>query len=118
MGIIAIEGMEFKSRIGYYQKEQIMGNKLVVDVYIETDIEKAMKSDKIEQTINYEDIHALAKQELKQKVNLLEHVVYNLHQSIIKRFPAIKSIKIRIAKLSPPIDGIVKKVYVEADKIY
>ena len=117
MGIIAMKGMEFHARVGF-EEEQIVANKIVVDIYIETDFQKAMESDKIDHALNYEDIYKLVKQVLKQKANLLEHVVHNIHRAVIKQFPAIKSLKVRVAKLHPPIKGKIEKVYAEYSKTY
>ena len=34
--IIALEGMHFWAKIGYYEEEQIIGNEIHVDVYVDT----------------------------------------------------------------------------------
>ena len=44
MGLIEIEGMEFYAYHGHFKEEQVVGNKFLVNVSIETDCEKAAKS--------------------------------------------------------------------------
>jgi len=41
MATIALEGMRFFSKIGFYEEERIIGNQFVVDVYIEANTKMA-----------------------------------------------------------------------------
>jgi 7,8-dihydroneopterin aldolase/epimerase/oxygenase len=52
MGLIKIENMEFYAFHGHYREEQIVGNKFIVDLTLETDMEKPMKSDSLKDAVN------------------------------------------------------------------
>ena len=114
MGKIAIEGMQFYAYHGRYQEEQVVGNQFIVDVYIETNIEKAAVSDALNQTINYEEIYKLAKTEMTIKSHLLEHVAKRIMDKIAKEY-SLKHLRVRVSKLHPPLRGNVERVYVEME---
>ena len=71
MGLIKLEHMEYYAFHGHFKEEQIVGNKFLVDVTIDTDLEKPAKSDRLEDTLNYQKIYHIVRFELTKKSNLL-----------------------------------------------
>ncbi len=116
MGKIAMEGMQFYAYHGRYQEEQVVGNQFLVDVYIETNIEGAAESDELSQTINYEEVYAIAKTEMKERSHLLEHVGKRILDKITEKYGKLPSLRVRISKLHPPVRGNVERVYVELEQ--
>ena len=57
--IIALEGMHFWAKIGYYEEEQIIGNEIHVDVYVDTKDLVLDGNDDLGSTLNYETIYQL-----------------------------------------------------------
>ena len=47
MAIIALEGVRFFARHGYYEEEQVLGNTFVLDVIVNADIELAAATDEL-----------------------------------------------------------------------
>ena len=113
MGLIAIEGMQFYAYHGRYHEEQVIGNQFLVDVYMERDILKAADTDDLRNTINYEDVYTIARDEMRKKSYLLENVSKRIYDVILKKFGPLKSLKVRVSKLHPAVKGTVEKVYVE-----
>lgn len=113
MGLISLEGMEFFSYHGYYDEEQKIGNKYAIDVTIETDLQKAAQTDKLRETINYEEIYRLVAMVMKERHRLLEHVAYEIINQIRFAFKDVKHVTVAVSKFNPPIGGVCAKARVE-----
>ena len=62
MGKIRIEKMSFKAYHGVYPKENKIGGEFVVDVELDVDIDKAGKSDALEDTYDYSKVYRYVKE--------------------------------------------------------
>jgi dihydroneopterin aldolase len=116
MGLIAIEGMQFYSHHGYHKEEHVLGGKFTVDVYMQVNLSEAAESDKLEKTINYEDVYQLTKTEMEAHARLIEHVCKRILQAIKQRYSNIKHLKVRVSKYQPPVRGNVERVFVELEE--
>ncbi len=110
MSTISIEQMEFYAYHGCFKEEQIIGTRFLVDLYLETNTEKAEKTDDLEDTVNYQEVYLLVKKEMDIKSKLLEHVGRRILDSIMKRFPRLVSAELKISKMNPPLGGKIKNV--------
>ncbi len=115
MSTIAIEGMEFFAYHGCFKEEQVIGTKFSIDLFLKVNTNEAEKSDKLEDTVNYQAVYQLVKEEMESKSNLLEHVSRRILESIREAFPQIDSAKIKIRKLNPPLGGKMDFVSLELD---
>lgn len=105
MGIISLEGLEFYSYHGFYDKERKEGNKFIVDVSLKTDLESAGVTDDLSQTIDYGEVYSIIKEEMNIPSKLLENVVLRIQNRLVERFSSIQSITISLSKMDPPIGG-------------
>ncbi len=110
MGLISIENMEFFAYHGCFSEEQIIGTRFIVDLYIETNTAEAELSDKLSQTINYQEVFLLVKAQMAKKANLLEHVARRILTAVHENFPGIEYAEIKVAKMNPPLGGKVGNV--------
>ncbi|RLD38291.1 MAG: dihydroneopterin aldolase [Bacteroidetes bacterium] len=115
MSTIAIEGMEFFAYHGCFKEERVIGTKFSIDLFLKVHTNEAEKSDKLEDTVNYQAVYQLVKEEMESKSNLLEHVGRRILESIREAFPQIDSAKIKIRKLNPPLGGKMDFVSLELD---
>lgn len=112
--IIALEGMHFWAKVGYYEEEQIIGNEIHVDVYVDTKDTILDGNDDLGGTLNYETIYHLCRLEMKKPVKLLETSAINIHQRIHSQFQDKHiEVKVRLSKISPPLKGPVDRAYIE-----
>jgi dihydroneopterin aldolase len=109
-GIIELEEMEFYAHHGCTKEEQIAGNKFSVNVKIETNIALPAKSDNINDAIDYVNIYEIVKKEIEKTSHLLENVTARIIDRIFERFPKIKCAEVKVTKVNPPIEGMIKKV--------
>ena len=115
MSTISIEGMEFFAYHGCFKEEQIIGTKFRIDLFLETDTRKAELSDELHDTVNYQSVYELVKDEMKLKSKLLEHVGRRILNRIKKEFPEVEQGRIKIRKLNPPHGGKMDFVAVELE---
>jgi len=113
MALIKLEGMAFYAYHGCFSEEQIIGNKFVVDVTFECETAEAEKHDILSNTVDYQEVYNVIRNEMGIKSKLLEHVGRRIVTAIEKDFPSIKNIRVKISKCHPPIGGKVDRVSVE-----
>ena len=116
MGFIDIEGMEFYAYHGHYEEEQIVGNRFLINLKIETDCSKAAESDTIKDALNYQTAYKIVKAEMKKKSNLLENIAGRILDSIYENMENIKSVTIKVSKMNPPMGGKIKNVSITMTK--
>jgi dihydroneopterin aldolase len=112
MSIIAIEDMSFYSYHGCFKEEATIGTNFKVDLYLECNTEKAEKSDKVSDTVDYSAVYQVVKQQMEKPSHLLEAVARRIIESIKNTFPQIKKIKVKVTKLNPPLGGQIRGVSV------
>ncbi len=112
MATIAIEGMTFRAYHGCMEEELVIGNTFVVDLYLESDTEKAEQSDDLNDTTDYAEAYNIVKREIEIPSKLLEHVGRRILDAIKNRFPEIESAELKVAKTNPPINGQAESVSV------
>ncbi|MGE5424132.1 MAG: dihydroneopterin aldolase [Syntrophothermus sp.] len=110
MGKIILEGMEFFAYHGCFREEKIIGTKFMVDLEVEVDTAKAEKSDDLHDTVNYQALFKLVKQQMEIKSNLLENVASRILGRIKDTFPEVTTATVKIAKLNPPLGGKIRQV--------
>lgn len=113
MSLISIEGMEFFAYHGCFKEEAIIGTKFRIDLLLETDTSKAETTDNLHDTINYQSVYSLVKEEMKTRSKLLEHVGRRILNLIRREFPDVVHAKIKIRKLNPPLGGKIDFVSLE-----
>ena len=105
MSTIAIEGMTFRAYHGCMEEEQVIGNTFVVDLYLESDTEKAELSDDLNDTTDYAEAYNIVKREIEIPSKLLEHVGRRILDAVKGSFPEVESIELKVSKMNPPING-------------
>ena len=116
MGFIEIEGMEFYAYHGHYEEEQIVGNRFLIDLKIETDCSKAAETDNIEDAVNYQTAYKIIKAEMKKKSNLLENIAGRILNTLYEKLENVKSLTVKVSKMNPPMGGKIKKVSITMTK--
>lgn len=108
---VSLLGMEFYAFHGYYDFERRVGSLFVLDVEVDVDLSEN-PHDKIEDTVNYEDVYAICKRLMNKKFRLLETLVFSIADEVKSISPNVLSVKVSLSKLNPPIGGKAKKACV------
>lgn len=102
-GSITIDGLRLFARHGVFEQEKAGGNVFELDIRLSFPCDGAMRSDTLENTVNYAEVVEIAKDEMAIPSRLLEHVVGRIRGAVLARFPQITSGRIALRKLRPPI---------------
>lgn len=113
---ITIEGIKLYAFHGCLDEEAKIGANYIVDVYITTDFSKAAASDDLHDTIDYCAIYEISKKQMAVRSKLIEQVCKRIFDEIVSEFKTIKNLRVKLTKLSPPMNGNVEQVSVEIEK--
>src|SRR5512138_2713656 len=105
MGIIKIEEMEFYAFHGHFREEQIVGNRFLVDLTIETDMSRPAESDNLKDAVNYQKACEIVKQQMEIKSHLLEHIAGRIIKALYAEMEGISKITVKVSKMNPPMGG-------------
>ena len=116
MDIIRLENMQFYGYHGVSEMERELGGKFEVDLEMFYSLKKAGKSDRIEDTLDYEVAYKLVQScVVQKKYFLLEALAETIIDTCMKTFP-VHRIVVRVRKPNAPIKGVLKHVEIECDR--
>lgn len=105
---ISLVGVILYGYHGARPEERTLGQRFVVDVDLEADLQSAAATDALEATINYSEVYALVAELVEgEPVNLLETLGDRVARAVFARFPQVERVRIRIAKPGVAIAGAV-----------
>ena len=106
MDKIILNGCRFYGYHGAFAEEQTLGQIFVVDLELAVDLIRASQSDNLDDTVHYGLVfEAVQKQ-----------VAGAICEDLFDQFVPIQSIKIRITKENPPINGHYRSVGIELER--
>lgn len=116
MGKIRIKNMEFYAYHGHFKEEQIVGNKFLVNLQIEANMEKASISDELEDAVNYQRAYQIVKREMEQKSKLLENIARRILDALYDELDGMEKATVEVSKMNPPVGGKMDCVSVEMSR--
>ena len=116
MSLISVEGIECYAYHGCMEEEAVIGQRYCVDVVFEFDFEKAIKTDNLEDTIDYSEVNKIVLTQMAIRSKLIEHVAGRIMAALEKKFPSVNNIKVAVTKFNPPVNGNIHHVKVTASK--
>jgi len=116
MGLIQIENMEFYAFHGHFKEEQIVGNKFLVDLTIETDMEIPALSDNLKDAVSYHKAYQIVRKEMEKKSYLLENIAGRILDALYSELTGIKKATVKVSKLNPPMGGKIGSVSVVMER--
>ncbi len=114
MFTISLHNLKFFAFHGVYEEERILGNNYEVNVALSFDPVEEVTT--LEQTINYQSVFEIVKQNMLIPTALLETLAQRLAQDIHAFDNRIKSISVSVEKKNPPISNMEGAVSVNYKK--
>lgn len=102
---VALTGLEFHVKSGYYDEEQLIGNRFEVDVFVGIKNIKG-DSENLEHTVDYEKLYAVVKKHMREPFKLIETPGLKILAELKHTFPKVWHSKVVIRKYHPPIGGV------------
>jgi dihydroneopterin aldolase len=114
--ILRIKNASFYAYHGALKEEQHIGGKFEADVDIHTDFSDAAKYDDLTRTVNYDEVYKFINSIIhEKKYYLIETLATVIADEILKHFPGIFKVCVRVRKNSVPVGGLID--FVEAEVI-
>ncbi len=86
---------------GVYQEEREEGNEFSIDVELEGDFSKAITTDAIEDSVDIEQVATLVRDiNRQQQFHLIESFADAIGRSLLRRFPILSRVVVRVTKLT------------------
>ena len=105
---VALEGVEFFAYHGFYPEEQLLGTRFYVDIVVNFTTESTFRDDKLGNTVDYEVLYQIIKEEMAHPRKLIETVVQAILDKVISQFPFINDAQVTLKKMHPAVGGPVK----------
>ena len=103
---IFLENVRFFGHHGVTKAHQNLGAWFSVDVALAFDLTPASLSDDLGATLDYGLVaRRIIEIGTKERVNLLERLAGLLADSLLREFPA-REVRLRVRKLTPPMEGL------------
>lgn len=100
---IFLKNLHFHAYHGVLPQENIIGNDYIVNTRIKYCMDRVIVSDNLADTISYADVFECIKQEMNLPSKLLEHVAGRIGNRLLKEYPQIETIDLKIMKRNPPM---------------
>lgn len=108
--------MEFHAYHGCLEHETQLGNTFYVTVALTLNTELAGCTDKLEDTLNYQEVYDIVKTEMEKPSKLIEHVARRITESLLNSLQQIEAINLKLKKMNPPLGAKVASVCIEIEK--
>ncbi len=107
---LVVANIEIVGRHGWYPQERENGNRFRIDVELEGALERAIASDRLEDTIDYTKVVAAVRDvNASKRFRLIESFGGAIADELLRRFPRISRLTVRVRKLAPP--GLEKGIW-------
>ena len=96
---ILLEGMVFHGYHGILPAERELGQPFVVDVELRLDLRPAGLSDDLTRTVDYGEVHRLAKQVVEgEPAGLTETVAERIANATLEEHPVVEAVRVKVRK--------------------
>jgi dihydroneopterin aldolase len=104
---LLLDDVRFYGQHGTTKAEQALGAWFSVDAELSLDLAAAALSDDLGATVDYGQVaHRIVEIGTRQRVNLLERLAGLIAETLLREFPA-QEVRVRVRKLTPPLEGLV-----------
>lgn len=100
---VALKEVRCHAFHGFYPEEQLIGCDFLVDA--EVTFVANNDTENLDKTVNYEVLNNIIMGEMKNTQKLLETVVKRILSAIVTNYSFVKTAKVGIKKLHPPMPG-------------
>ncbi|MBU1100848.1 MAG: dihydroneopterin aldolase [Bacteroidetes bacterium] len=117
INILRIKNASFYAYHGALKEEQHIGGKFEADVDLYTDFNEAAENDNLNLTVNYVEVYKFINRIIhEKKYYLIETLAMVIADELLKHFPGIQKVAVRVRKSSVPVGGLIDCVEAEVIK--
>ena len=110
---LLLEDVRFYGHHGVSKAEQTVGVWFSVDAELAVDLTPAAVSDDLAAAVDYGEVaRRIVEIGTAGRVNLIERLASQIAEALLREFPA-RQVRVRVRKLTPPLQGLVGTPSVE-----
>jgi 7,8-dihydroneopterin aldolase/epimerase/oxygenase len=114
MDRMVLRRMQFFGFHGVFPEENKLGQKFIVDLDLQMDLSRAARTDNVDDTVNYAELHALVKRIVEgPPLKLIEALAENIASAVLGTYTIISEATVSVTKPNPPFDIAFDGVTVE-----
>ena len=110
---IFLEQLRFFAYHGVGAQAAVTGNAFTVALRLTCQVEQAVESDNVDDTVSYADVYNAIRDEMEIPSRLLEHVAGRMVKRLYRDFPLIQKIDLKLSKRNPPMGADIRAAGVE-----
>jgi dihydroneopterin aldolase len=109
MTTIELSGLVLFGHHGYLEEERRLGQRFLVDLWVDVADDRALSSDEIEHTADYRHLATAVREVFAgAEKQLLEGLAGEIIDTILERFAGVERVQVRVRKpdvvLDPPVE--------------
>lgn len=109
-GTVRLINAVFYGHHGVMEEEHRLGGRYEVDVAADMDLSAAVASDNLKDTVNYEAIYTIVKEQVTQhEYALIERLAGLIAQEVAEAHPALDAVEVTVRKCGPPVGGLAER---------
>jgi dihydroneopterin aldolase len=110
-GMIDIKGLVLFAKHGVREEEATLGQRFVLDIALEVEINDAVRNDRLDSTVDYGEVVAVAEAAFRAKrFYLIEAAAAHVAGVLLAHFPKVKLVRISVRKPSAPVPAAIDYV--------
>ncbi|HEY8579444.1 MAG TPA: dihydroneopterin aldolase [Beijerinckiaceae bacterium] len=114
VGHVIVEQLEVHAYHGWHAHEEEFGQPFTVDLELEADLAREAASDDLHDALDYAAVvQATRALFVEKRYKLVEAAAAALAQGLLAQFPRVRSVRVRVRKLKPPIPERIAAVGVD-----
>lgn len=108
---VEIAGLSLFAHHGATEAEQQLGQRFLLDLSFEIDAAEAAHSDRLDATVDYAEVTAVAQAAfVERRFNLIEAVAAYVASAVLAHSPRIERIRVTVKKPSAPVPAVIDHV--------
>ncbi|WP_159888016.1 dihydroneopterin aldolase [Paenibacillus puerhi] len=116
MDKITMKGLAFYGYHGVFPEENKLGQRYVVDAELHMPLDRAGRSDALEDTVNYAEVSELIRSIVEERTyKLIEALAEHIASEVLSTYTGIHAITVRVHKPNPPVaiqfDGVSAEIH-------
>ncbi|MDQ6420696.1 dihydroneopterin aldolase [Paenibacillus sp. LHD-117] len=105
MDLMKVIGMRFYGYHGVFPEENKLGQQFYVDLELSMDLDRAARTDDLDYTINYAELHAFTKEIVEgPPFKLIEALAGHIASRVLEAYTMINEVTVRVTKPHPPFE--------------
>lgn len=105
MDTLTLKKLRFKAFHGYYEEERQQGNEFEVDLIFTADLRTAGESDRLDDTIDYQQVVQIVQQIMEgPSRKLIETLTKDIGDHLFSNFKEAQALQVAVRKLNPPLN--------------